>query len=224
MQCETCGEIKRRMLNDIFFYSEEGLQRLAHDQIWKGKGTEDDPFEIKNANILGQAILIKNSSLHITFVSCNFHLAQFDDCCNIILKDCNFEKLVLNNCMSIKINTSFISNLKLSRIKEISFKKTIIIDISTKFKRIKNITLEDCQINNDFLNYIMDKVNRGIYNKFKEIILSFVILLFYFISFRLFWATIDLGFSDIVNFVLISGLIISLLLFLLLCFCDKGRN
>ncbi|TKJ19519.1 MAG: hypothetical protein CEE43_15280 [Promethearchaeota archaeon Loki_b32] len=96
------------MLNDIFFYSEQRLQRLAHDQIWKGKGTESDPFVIKNANILGQAILINNSSLYISFVNCNFDQAQFEGCHNILLKDCTFGKLVLSRCKSFKINTCFV--------------------------------------------------------------------------------------------------------------------
>ncbi len=198
------------MLNDIIFYSEQRLQQIAHDQIWNGKGTESDPFVIKNANILGQAILIKNSALYISFINCNFDRAEFEGCRNILLKDCTFEKLVLNKSKSFAINTSYISDIELSRIKQITFKKSIIIDMSTKFKRIKNIILEDCQINNDFLNYILNNDNRGFYPKIKEIIQSFMIMFGYFIFYRLFWRTYDLEYSDIVNLLLIFGLIVSL--------------
>jgi len=206
------------MINDISFYSEQGLQQIAHDQIWNGKGTESDPFIIQNANILGQAILIKNSSLYISFINCNFNHAQFEGCCNILLKDCTFEKLVLRRSKNFKINTSYISDIELSRTKQITFKKSIIINISTKFKRIKNITLEDCQINNDFLNYILNNNNRGFYPKIKEIIQSIIILFIYLIFYRLYWRTYDLESSDIVNVLLIFGLTVFLLLFLLFSF------
>lgn len=132
------------MINDIIFYSEKGLQHLAHDQIWKGTGTNTDPFIIKNANILGQAILIKNSSLYISFINCNFNHVQFEGCSNILLKDCTFGKLVLSKSRSFEINTSYISNIELTRINQITFKENFIIDMSIKFKRIKNIILKDC--------------------------------------------------------------------------------
>ncbi len=199
------------MLNDIIFYSEQGLQNLAHDQIWKGKGTETDPFVIENANILGQAFLIRNSSLYISFINCNFDNAQFETCKNIMLKNCTFEILSLSKSRKFEINNCFVTDLKLSRTKETNLKKSVIIDVSTKF-RIKNIIFEDCQISNEFLNYILRKQLSGFYSKIKEIMGFYIIILILFIFYRLLWTPYELNYSDIKGLLLIAGLIIVLLI------------
>ncbi|MFX0024219.1 MAG: hypothetical protein ACFE9S_17970 [Candidatus Hermodarchaeota archaeon] len=198
------------MLNDRIFYSEQGLQNLANDQIWKGKGTENDPFVIENANILGQAFSIKKCSLHISFIDCNFDHAQFDSCKNIMLKNCTFETLLLKNSMKFEINNCFVSDLKLSRIKEISFCKTVIIGVSTKFKS-KNIIFEDCQINNEFINYILRKQLSGFYSKIKEIMGFYIIILLLFVFYRLFWTPYKLTNSDVRSLFIITSVIIALL-------------
>ena len=202
-------------LDNMILYSEQRLQYLAHDQIWKGKGTESDPFVIENANILGQAILIKKSSLYISFINCNFDHAQFEACKNILLKDCTFETLSLSKSMKFKIYNCYISDLKFSRTKEIVIKKTVIFDVPTKF-RIKNIIFEDCQINNEFLDYVLRKKLGGFYSKIKEIIVSFIIIIILFIFYRLFWATYALNYSDVKSLFLIVSVIIVLLI--ILCF------
>jgi hypothetical protein len=198
------------MLNDIIFYSEQGLQNLADDQIWKGKGTENDPFVIENANILGQAFSIKSCSLHISFIDCNFDNAQFDSCKNIVLKNCTFETLSLKKSMNFKINNCFITDLKLSKIKEINFSKTVIIGVSTKF-RIKKIIFEDCQINNEFINYILRKQLSGFYSKIKEIMGFYIIILLLFVFYRLFWTPYELTYSDVRSLFVIASVIIALL-------------
>ncbi len=197
------------MLNEIIFYSEQGLQNLADDQIWKGKGTENDPFIIENANILGQAFSIKKCSIYISFIECNFEHAQFDSCKNIVLKNCTFGKLVLKNSLKFEITNCFISNLKLSLIKEIFFCKSVIIGVSTKFK-IKNIIFEDCQINNEFLNYILKKQGSGFYSKIKEIMGFYIIILLLFVFYRLFWTPYELTYSDVTGLSIIASVIIAL--------------
>ncbi len=198
------------MLNEIIFYSEQGLQNLADDQIWKGKGTEDDPFIIENANILGQAFSIKKSSLYLSFIDCNFDHAQFNSCKNIILKNCTFETLLLKNSTKFDITNCFISDLKLSLTKEISFYKTIIIKVSTQFK-IKNIIFEDCQINNEFLNYILRRQLRGFYSRIREIMGFYIVILLLFVFYRLFWTPYELTYSDVRNLLIVANVIFVLL-------------
>ncbi|MFX0005810.1 MAG: hypothetical protein ACFFAV_03675 [Candidatus Hermodarchaeota archaeon] len=198
------------MLNDIIFYSEQGLQNLAHDQIWKGKGTEKDPFVIENANILGQTFSIKKCSLYISFIKCNFDHTQFDSCKNITLQNCTFETLSLKHSMKIEINNCFISDLKVSHIKQINFCNTVIMGVSTK-SRIKNIIFKDCQINNEFINYILKKQLSGFYSKIKEIMGFYIIILLLFVFYRLFWTPYKLTYSDIGSLFIIGSVIIVLL-------------
>ncbi|MFW9818380.1 MAG: hypothetical protein ACFFE5_02125 [Candidatus Thorarchaeota archaeon] len=198
------------MLNNIIFYSQQGLQTLADDQIWKGKGTDDDPFIIENANILGQAFSIKKCSLYISFIDCNFDHAQFDSCKHISLMNCTFETLSLKNSMKFDINNCFISDLKLSGTKVINFKKTIVLDVSKKF-RIKKIIFKDCQINNEFLNYILRKQSSGFYSKIKEIMGFYIIILLLFVFYRLLWTPYELTYSDLRSLFIITSIIVALL-------------
>ena len=200
--------------DEILSYSEQRLQCLAHDQIWKGKGTELDPFVVENANILGQAILLRKSSLCISFINCNFNHAQFEGCQNILLKNCTFSKLILKKCKKFKIEKNFITDLSFSRIRDIVFKESIILNVSTKF-RIKNTVFNNCQINNDFLDYILKKRRSGFYSKIKEIVTASIIILSFTIFYRFLFMCYVLNSSEIINLILFIGIIITLLTFYL---------
>ncbi|UCD00588.1 MAG: hypothetical protein JSV23_06775 [Promethearchaeota archaeon] len=208
-------KLSEERFNDLLLYSEQRLQHLAHVQIWKGNGTESDPFIVGNANILGQAILLKNSSLHISFINCNFDHAQFEGCQNILLDNCTFGKLVLRKCKKFKIDKSYMTDLSFSRTKDVLFKNSIILNVSTKF-RIKQIFLKGCQINNSFLDYILKKNCSGLYSKIKEFITSIIIILCIFNSYRLIFLYYFLNSSEIINLLSFIGIIIALVIFLLL--------
>ncbi|MFX1479666.1 MAG: hypothetical protein ACFFCI_16205 [Promethearchaeota archaeon] len=201
----------------IVSYSEQRLQNLAHEQIWKGQGTETNPFVVKNANILGQAIMLNKTLLHISLINCNFDHAQFEGCQNILLKNCTFKKLVLNKCNNFRFDESFITDLSLSKSKHISFENTIVFNVSTN-SRIKDIVFIDCQLNNDFLDYILRKNSRGLYSKTKEIVSSVIIILIFFIFHRLIFLLFILNPSEIINLLLFIVVTILLLTFLLLSF------
>ncbi|MFW9970294.1 MAG: hypothetical protein ACFFDF_08850 [Candidatus Odinarchaeota archaeon] len=212
--------LSEESLNNSELYSERRLQHLAHDQIWKGKGIETDPFLVENANILGQAFLIKKSSLHISFVNCNFEHAQFESCKNILLKHCTFKTLLLHKSEKFNISNCYISNLKFSRTNEVNFRNCIISDVSQKF-RIKRLIFERCQINNQFLEDILKKQNSGFYSKIKDIIGSYIIIMLLFMFYRLFWTPYDLNNSDLNILLLMSSIIIvSLLVLSFLSFCE----
>ena len=139
---------------NITLYSEETLKNLAYQQIWKGNGTKTDPFIIKNSNILGQEIIIKNSSLFLSFFNCNFDHVIFERSSNISLKHCTFNKLEVIKCSQFEITSSYISDLSMSKITDFQFKKSSIIEVSTRSK-ILEIIFEDCDINDNFLDSII---------------------------------------------------------------------
>ena len=207
-------ELIEENVDSLSSYTEQRLQSIAHDQIWKGKGTEKDPFIVQNANILGQAITLTKSSLYLSFINCNFNHAQFEDCKNIFLKNCTFNNLILKKCMKFKIENSFITNLSFSRIKFIEFIKSIIFNVFSKF-RIKNTVFKDCQINNDFLDYILKKSNSGFYSKIKEIITAFIIILSLTLFYRSFFMFYVFNYSEIANILLYFIIIIALVAILL---------
>jgi hypothetical protein len=206
-------ELTQDGLNKVLLYSEKELQNLAQEQIWKGKGTIVNPFVIENANILGQTILIENSSLYISFVNCNFDYLQFEQCKNITLRNCSFRKISINRSKNFMIHKSYISDLSFSRVKEISFENSIIIEISTNY-RIKNITFEDCQINDKFLDPILRKIYYRHYSRLKELIPSYLIVLSAIVFYRLFYTYYIFNTSDIINLILIAILVSSILTFL----------
>ena len=208
------GKLSETRFGEMLSYSEQQLQSLAQDQIWKGKGTEFDPFVVENANILVQAIVLKKSSLYISFINCNFDLAQFESCQNIILENCTFNKLVLCKCKRFKINKSFITDLSFKKTKEVSFKTSIIFNTSTKVRNRK-IVFKDCQINNNFLDFILKKSRTGLYSKTKEIVTAIITILSFSIFYRFFFIRYLLISSEIVNILLCIGVILTLLLFLL---------
>lgn len=199
--------------DDILSYSEQRLQNLAHEQIWKGKGTKLYPFIIENANILGQAIIINNSSLYISFINCNFIHAQFEGCQNIILKNCTFGKLVLSTCESFKIDSNCITDLIVSRTKRILLINSVIIDVTIK-SRIKNIIFEDCQINDDFQDSILRKIYKRHYSKIKGELLSYILIFSAFVFYRIFYTYYIYDSSDIINLILMIGLIFNILIFI----------
>ena len=112
--------------------------------------------------------------------------------------------------MKFEINNCFISDLKVSHIKEINFCKSVIIGVSTK-SRIKNIIFIDCQINNEFINYILRKQLSGFYSKIKEIMGFYIIILLLFVFYRLSWTPYKLTYSDIRSLFIIGSVIILLL-------------
>ncbi|MFX1419735.1 MAG: hypothetical protein ACFE9N_12510 [Promethearchaeota archaeon] len=207
-------KLTEERFDDLLSYTEQRLQSLAHDQIWKGKGTESDPFIVQNANILGQAILLNKSSLFLSFINCNFNHAQFERCKNILFENCTFSKLVLKKCKKFNIERSFITDLNFSRIRDISFKKSIIFKVSTKF-RIKNAVFDDCQINNDFLDYVLKKSMSGFYSKIKEIVSAFIIILSFTIFYRFIFMFSVFNSFELMNLLLFFGIVIVLLTFLL---------
>jgi hypothetical protein len=85
----------------------------------------------------------------------------------------------------------------------------VIIGVSTKFK-IKNIIFENCQINNEFLNYILKKQSSGFYSKIKEIMGFYIIILLLFVFYRLFWTPYELTYSDVQGLSIIASVIIAL--------------
>jgi hypothetical protein len=206
-------QLTQNEINKIILYSEQELQYLAQQQIWKGKGTKISPFIIVNANILGQSISIEKCSLYISFLNCNFDYLKFEQCENIILENCTFRKLNINRCKNITINTAFISDLSISRVKEISFKKSIVIEISRNH-RIKAIVFEDCQINDKFQDLILRKIYIRHYSKVKELIPSYLIIFSAIIFYRLFYTYYVYNSLDIINLVLILILVSGILTFL----------
>ncbi|MFX0081555.1 MAG: hypothetical protein ACFE94_07375 [Candidatus Hodarchaeota archaeon] len=199
----------------LLSYSEERLQSLAHEQIWKGKGTKFDPFVVKNANILGQAILLNKTFSHLSFFNCNFDFAQFEGCQNILLKNCTFKKLVLYKCKKFKFDESSITDLNFSKAKDISFKNSIIFNVSTKF-RIKNIRFNNCQVNNDFLDYVLSKSCGGLYSKTKELVTTLIIILGFIFLPRFIYLLFILNPSEIILLLLLFIRITTLLLIFLL--------
>ncbi|UCC19208.1 MAG: hypothetical protein JSV62_14065 [Promethearchaeota archaeon] len=200
--------------DDLSAYSEERLQNIAHDQIWRGSGTEIDPFVVQNANILGQAILIRKSSLYLSFINCNFNHAQFEGCKNILFENCAFNKLVLKKCKKFKIEGSFVTDLNFKSIRDVLFSKSIILNVSNKF-RIKNTVFNDCQLNNDFLDYILKKSRSGFYSKIKEVITAIIIIFSFMILYRFMFMFSVFNFVEVMNLLLFAGIIIGLLIFLL---------
>lgn len=198
---------------EMLSYSEQRLECLAHDQIWKGKGTELDPFIIENANILGHSILITETSLFISFINCNFDHAQFEGCQNIILKNCAVRKLVLSRCERFGIDSSYISNLDISRTNRIYFRDSIIIDFTTQYK-INNITFEDCQINDKFQDSVLRKIYKRHYSRIKGELISSILIFSAIVFYRVFYTYYIFNSSDIINLILIIGLIFTILTFI----------
>jgi len=133
---------------NLEYYSENHLRNLAEMQLWKGNGLQHNPFIVENANILGQTILVKSSTIHFSFVNCHFEYVKFEECQNITLKDCSFEKLVLKGCKNFKFDSCYISKLSSTKVNQICFKHSIIVDILSN-RKFKNIIFEDCQINDN---------------------------------------------------------------------------
>lgn len=198
---------------NITLYSEETLKNLAYQQIWKGNGTKTDPFIIKNSNILGQEIIIKNSSLFLSFFNCNFDHVIFERSSNISLKHCTFNKLEVIKCSQFEITSSYISDLSMSKITDFQFKKSSIIEVSTRSK-ILEIIFEDCDINDNFLDSIRKQKFSNYYSQFKEVFPSYILIFSSFIVYRLFYTLFVLKSSDLVNVLFISFLIITIIGFL----------
>ncbi|MFW9827435.1 MAG: hypothetical protein ACFFEY_07590 [Candidatus Thorarchaeota archaeon] len=213
-------QLNQNEINKIRLYSEQELQSLAQQQIWKGKGTKISPFVIANANILGQSISIEKSSLYISFINCNFDYLKFEQCENVILENCTFRKLSIIRCKNIAINTAFISDLSFSRVKDVSFKKSIIIEISRNH-RIKAILFEDCQINDKFQDLILRKIYIRHSSKVKELVPSYLIIFSAIIFYRLFYTYYVYNSSDIINLILILILVSGILTFLWVPFLFK---
>ncbi|MFX0042969.1 MAG: hypothetical protein ACFE8L_08665 [Candidatus Hodarchaeota archaeon] len=211
-------KLTKEDLEYISSYTEQRLQSLANEQIWKGTGTELDPFIVKNANILGQAILLNKTCLYISFINCNFDRVQFEGCQNILLKNCTFKKLVLNKCKKFQIDDSFINELSFSKTKHISFKNSIVLNVSKKY-RIKSIVFKDCQINNSFLDFILKKSNSGLYSNTKETVTSIIIIFVSLILFRLF----ILESTELGNLILYIVVTLLLLIFLLFSFFHEFK-
>lgn len=206
-------QLTQNELNNMILYSERELQNLAQKQIWKGKGTKISPFVIINANILGQSILIENSSLYISFINCNFDCLQFEQCENIILENCTIRKLCINRCKNFIIDTAYISQLSFSRVKEISFKKSIIIEISRNY-RLKTVIFENCQVDDKFLDLILRRIYNRHYSRIKELIPSYLIIFSAIVFYRLFYTYYIYNSSDIINLILILTLVSGILTFL----------
>lgn len=204
-------------LEYLTLYSEQRLQFLAHEQIWKGKGTKFDPFIVKNANILGQEILFNKTCSYLSFINCNFDFAQFEGCQNILLKNCAFKKLVLNRCKKFQFDQTSITDLSFSKTQNVSFNYSIIYNVSTK-SRIKNVRFNNCQINNDFRDYILRKNSSGLYTKTKELVTALIVFLIILIFHRLIYLLFVLNSSEILILLLFIGIIIQLMIFLLFSF------
>lgn len=209
-------------LKYISSYSEQRLQSLANEQIWKGKGTELDPFIVKNANILGQAFLLNKTALYVSFINCNFDQVHFKGCQNILLKNCTFKKLVLYKCKKFQIDDSFITDLCFSKTKHISFKNSIIFNVSKKY-RIKSIVFKDCRINNSFLDYILKKSNSGLYSETKEIIISMIIIFIFLILCELIFMYFIINSPELGILILHIGITLLLLIFLLFSFFHEYK-
>ena len=196
--------------DDILSYSEKRLQNLAHEQIWKGTGTELDPFIIENANILGHSIIITDTSMYISFINCNFDHAKFEGCKNVILDNCAVRKLVLSRCEKFRIDSSYISNLDFSRLNQIYFRNSIILDVTANFK-INNIFFEDCQINDDFQDSVLRKIYKRHYSKIIGELFSYIIIFSAFVFYRIFYMYYIFNSSDTINLILVIGLFFSIL-------------
>ncbi|MFX1325837.1 MAG: hypothetical protein ACFE8N_12865 [Promethearchaeota archaeon] len=211
-------------LEDCFLYSEQNLRSLASEQIWKGSGVNHDPFIIENANVLGQVILIKNSTLVLSFKNCNFNQVVFDVCENITLYNCTFRKLGLRRCEDFTFDSCYISNLSFSKSKRTSFKDSLIIDVSSNHKN-KDIIFEDCQINDIFLDSIERKVYKKCDSKIKETAPSYIFIISSFVFYRFFYTIYILNSIDIINVLLIGGLILAIIVFTwFLIYRSRGKK
>ena len=130
------------------------------------------------------------------------------------MENCTFNKLVLCKCKRFKIKNSFITDLSFSKTKDISFKTSIIFNTSTKFRNNK-ICFNDCQINNDFLDFILKKSGTGLYSKTKEIVTAIITILSFSIFYRYVFIRYFFNALEVLNVLLLIGIIITLLMFLL---------
>ncbi|MHA2390522.1 MAG: hypothetical protein ACXAEX_01005 [Promethearchaeota archaeon] len=199
-------------IDNCFLYSEQHLKTLAEDQIWKGKGVDDDPFIIENANVLGQTILIKKSTLVLSFKNCNFDHVLFEVCENVSMHNCTFRKLSLKRCKEFEFKSCYISDMSFSKTRKIYFKNSLIIDVSMNRKN-KDIIFEDCQINDIFLDSIESKIYNKYHSKIKETAPSYIIIFSSFVFYRIFYTIYILNSLDLINMLLIMGVVLGIVTF-----------
>ena len=110
------------------------------------------------------------------------------------------------NSIHVTYLTSF------SKTKKVNFKESLIIDVSLNRKN-KDIIFEDCQMNDIFLDSIESKIYSKCYSRIKETAPSYILIFSSFVFYRIFYTIYILNSGDIINLLLIVGLILGITIF-----------